>query len=904
MGRDFDTWKGNEGKISKDSVAKAICTNEYKAPKGDLTVRKSVKGKGKDSKEKFKFDIHVDGAEGKYSAEGACTEVTFDENGDATVELTANSYVTIKNLPDGAAFEVNEDEASLPEDWKVIGWKDDKNSGEIKEGEAVELICENEYLPKGSLKVEKKISGEGSEANNGEFSFEIFVEGAKGEYPAEGKYDKVTFGEDGKVTLSLMGGESVTIKDLPDGAEYKVEEIFPLPDHWSFDRWKDNEGKISKDAVAKAICTNEYKTPKGDLTVKKSVEGSGSDSDEKFKFYIHVDGAEGKYKAAGACTEVTFDENGDTTVELTPNTFVTIKDLPNEAAFEVNEEEQLPKYWEFVGWKDDKNSGTIEDGTEVVLICTNEYKPKGSLTVQKLITGEGATANNKEFKFEIFVDGAKGEYEAEGRYENVKFDDDGKVELTLKGGEHVTIKNLPDKAAYEVKETGMPKDWEFLGWKDGSNKGVIAKDTAAEAICTNEYKPPKGSLKLEKKVSGNIDTDQEFEFKVEVEGDVNGNFGGVEFRNGKAVVKLKAGESVTMIGLPAGAKYSVEENVPKDWEIKEKVGYEGRIPEGGVAEAAVATFTNKHILRFEVDKKWVSADGTEKAWPKGKSADITVKYGNDTQTVKLSASNPSANFEYEEIKGAKFEVTETTVNGYEPGKISTKGNKVTVTNKEIPPEIVSTTAIAANVPATKQSAATIFVPYGEMIDISVADQVQLKNMHADKDYTIVSTLWKDCKDEVQKKTVVLSGVDGDGFEKVEFDDPITKVGRYDVKTAIYEGKEPEELKLIDTHNDKLNVASERIRVAQGVPGKIRTTVTADGKTADPNNAVPLEPNADGTITTEVIDAVDYEDLHPNTMYKVTGTLNEVSKGEVVKTLATVTEELKTSESGSGHWEFF
>ncbi len=106
-------------------------------------------------------------------------------------------------------------------------------------------------------------------------------------------------------------------------------------------------------------------------------------------------------------------------------------------------------------------------------------------------------------------------------------------------------------------------------------------------VFTNAYREPPeivetGALCITKTVSGTgADGNAQFLFRVDVSG-VTGEYSGVTFQNGSADIGLKAGESITISGLPASAAYAVAELNSGDYTVT-TVNAEGRVPSGGTA---------------------------------------------------------------------------------------------------------------------------------------------------------------------------------------------------------------------------------------------------------------------------------------------------------------------------------
>ena len=104
-------------------------------------------------------------------------------------------------------------------------------------------------------------------------------------------------------------------------------------------------------------------------------------------------------------------------------------------------------------------------------------------------------------------------------------------------------------------------------------------------VFTNAYREEDeeddtGALRIKKTVSGDgVDPDAEFSFRIEV-GDISGVYDGVRFKNGVAEISLKAGESLTINGLPSGEKYTVTELRADGYEVTSR-NETGRVTNGG-----------------------------------------------------------------------------------------------------------------------------------------------------------------------------------------------------------------------------------------------------------------------------------------------------------------------------------
>ena len=95
-----------------------------------------------------------------------------------------------------------------------------------------------------------------------------------------------------------------------------------------------------------------------------------------------------------------------------------------------------------------------------------------------------------------------------------------------------------------------------------------------------------GNLTVSKVVTGNKgDTGKDFTFTVILDDtSVNGVYGGMTFKDGKAIFTLKHGESMTASGLPDGIHYTVTESGNEGYQVTVS-GNEGVIRDGNTAKA-------------------------------------------------------------------------------------------------------------------------------------------------------------------------------------------------------------------------------------------------------------------------------------------------------------------------------
>lgn len=141
--------------------------------------------------------------------------------------------------------------------------------------------------------------------------------------------------------------------------------------------------------------------------------------------------------------------------------------------------------YSFSGWTVASPDGTdIENGIltmpneDVVLTGSWTPLPSGSLTVQKQVTGSGAS-QSEAFPFEVTIDGLNGTY-GELTFAN------GVATFSLRHGESVTASGLPVDAHYTVREA------DSRGYTTSSTgeTGTIADGIGSVAVFTNHKDAP------------------------------------------------------------------------------------------------------------------------------------------------------------------------------------------------------------------------------------------------------------------------------------------------------------------------------------------------------------------------------------------------------------------------------
>lgn len=221
---------------------------------------------------------------------------------------------------------------------------------------------------------------------------------------------------------------------------------------------------------------------------------------------------------------------------------------------------------------------TQNSSNDVVLRVTNVWAEKGSLRLEKTVTGPNFDANRR-FTFTIQL--KDGRYPAFGTYEyegtNIRdgaltFDDAGTAVIQLKHDQSILLKGLP--AGYTWKVTESEDEWYDVTNGERERAGVIEAGKTSQALYENTRAD--AAITIKKTVTGNMgDKHKLFDFEVyivdegsELEGTypvtVTNKDGTTRteqavFTEGATVIKLRHDDEAVVSGLPVGVRYEVDE---------------------------------------------------------------------------------------------------------------------------------------------------------------------------------------------------------------------------------------------------------------------------------------------------------------------------------------------------------
>lgn len=539
----------DSGKIVPLETADAVFTNEYAPNKATASMTASKIFDGELTERKFTFGLYkVEGStetliEEKQNSDGGVASfsvITYDYNNPG--DVGTHNYIIreiVTNQDETITYDTHKERVTV----EVV----DDGKGNItatttyEDGNAVFV---NDTKP-GNLKISKIIIG--ASAKSGEQEFKILAEltdkkGAPlaGDFAAV-RIDKegaespetVTF-TDGRNEITLKGGESLLIKDIPAGASYTLTEQ-ELTDGWSQTGTAGESGTINPTVTSEASFTNTYAAEgSADLKAEKQVEGEVPEG-EAYTFELFA--ADDKFNLTGDALQTKTNNPVDTAETIT----VDETEIPNPdynksmVLFDTITYTEEGTYYYVIREKADAEDSTIiTDSRELhVTVVVKDEEGAGKLTAQATYQIGGESSNiflntrkdgmlkisktiadatevsaEQAFTFTVALNDKNGKPVSK-TFKAVRTDKDGnesevdggisfsngETEITLKGGETLLIKGLPHGAEYSLEEEGMDC------WTQTEASGVTGKitgDQTSEASFENTYSA-NGSMTLNAK---------------------------------------------------------------------------------------------------------------------------------------------------------------------------------------------------------------------------------------------------------------------------------------------------------------------------------------------------------------------------------------------------------------------
>ena len=286
--------------------------------------------------------------------------------------------------------------------------------------------------------------------------------------------------EDGKAAFTLKSGESITIANLPAGMSYTLAE--QSKGGWRLARVDgDAEGVVPQRTTAAVTFVNEKLPSTGSLVISKEILGDliAEDADTEFHFVLTLD--DDSITTADAKEYGVVFEDGKAAFTLKGDESITIANLPAGVGYTLAE--QSKGGWR-LAWVDGDAEGVVPLRTTAAITFVNEkLSSTGSLVISKEILGDlTAEDADTEFYFMLTLDDGS-ITTADAKEYGVVFEN-GWATFTLKGGESITIANLPTGVGYTLVETRQ-KGW-TLQSVSGETTGVIPQNDTAEITFVNQ----------------------------------------------------------------------------------------------------------------------------------------------------------------------------------------------------------------------------------------------------------------------------------------------------------------------------------------------------------------------------------------------------------------------------------
>lgn len=570
---------------------------------------------------------------------------------------------------------------------------------EISGGEDGSIVLKNE-LARRDLTISKTTAGNAVLSDDA-FTVKIGLSRndivpVDGDYPMDGAAETKLTVKNGEATLKIRDGQTVTIKDIPVGTTYTVEETDERAQGYNIDAsayTSGGSGVIATDEEAKVELKNVRNV--GSLTIRKKIEGKDPISEREFSFTAAITYPAGvnledednlpKNPVGSQRTvkdrTVTIKDIRIAVSQTKPDVNVTIGNILYGASYTVTENDGFAE-WGYAAYYDEdmkfgeSTPNRVVNAENQTALFTN-VRSAGKLKIGKTATGTGVgkglaagtetygvtlTLVNETVSLDGHVGRSNMPSEGEKTTYPVKQEQVGQevtLRLNLHNGEVVTFDDLPEGTRYAVVEDEQPyRDMGFtVSYADGNssttekNKGKISKETASSVQITNVRDTH--SVSITKNVLGQmVNEGDAFDFNVRIEKKddalsdeavyreytytVNGRTETIDFRRRDVqTISLKKGETAVIDDVPDGADIIVTEA------MSEKHADEGYTLKTTQTENNEKpniigyTFTNERYIGSIEITKALAGTGSDKGY--GKTFTFDVKLWNEHNLDLLNA---------------------------------------------------------------------------------------------------------------------------------------------------------------------------------------------------------------------------------------------------------------------------
>lgn len=518
-----------------------------------------------------------------------------------------------------------------------------------------------------------------------------------GDYPMDGAAETKLTVKNGEATLKIRDGQTVTIKDIPVGTTYIVEETDERAQGYNIDAsayTSGGSGVIATDKEANKVELKNVRNA-GSLEIRKKIEGKDPISEREFSFTAAITYPAGvdledadnlpKNPVGSQMTvqdrTVTIKDIRIAVSQTKPDVSVTIDNILYGASYTVTENDGFAEWGYAAYYDEDMKFGEstlnrVVNAENQTALFTN-VRSAGKLKIGKTATGtgvgKGLAADTKTYNVKLTLENAKVSLnghvgrsnmpsEGEKTTYPVKQEQVGQevtLMLSLHNGEVVTFDDLPEGTSYAVDEDEQPyRDMGFtVSYADGNssttekNKGKISKETASSVQITNVRDTH--SVSITKNVLGQMANEGDaFDFNVRIEKKddalsdeavyraytytVNGQTAKIDFRRRDVqTISLKKGETAVIDDVPDGADIIVTEAMSEKHEDEGYTLKTAQTENNEKPNIIGYTFTNERYIGSIKITKALAGTGSDKGY--GKTFTFDVKLWNEHDLDLLNA---------------------------------------------------------------------------------------------------------------------------------------------------------------------------------------------------------------------------------------------------------------------------
>lgn len=587
----------------------------------------------------------------------------------------------------------------------------------------------------------------------------------------------------------VTAGNTVKISNLPAGTKYSIEED-GTDDYiiaWSGAGTVNNgkvTGTITANASANVVCTNTKKPINpdvpdggtGNLTIKKNVINEIQSASGDFTFNVAFWNLEPDstyiydiHTSAGVTEDsITADNNGnaDASIELTNKGNGTFENLPSGCKYQISEEasDYIASYEISGAAKITQQRGENLDINQSLTTSKETISKDDNAVVAFKNTGK-ETPKETDKVINVHIEKVWNDNnDATGMRP-----DDITVQLTQDG----------DVVATAVLDNDTNWQADFTDLDKYAEDGVTEYEYAVNEIDTSGYKSEIthsengntksftitntlidiGNLKVSKTVNGNgADLTQEFPFTVTLFKDgqpIQGTYlldskngtktGTVVFdESGKSSFNLKNGESIFIKDIPAGAEYTVVEDVATGYTEANGGKYTGTIKKGDTQSVNVVnTYNPSHKMTIKKIVKGNQGDKTKQfkfqMMLTGNSVSSSLAYTKNGQAGSVTVKNGIAEFTlgHEDVMvfnempaGAKYVITE--LDGESNGYTVESKNASGTTDKDVEVSFTNTKNVGVPTAAMTNTGVIAGVIMAGVIGIMIAVIAKRKRRRDEK----------------------------------------------------------------------------------------------------------------------------------------------------------------------------